>query len=139
MFKKLGWVAIISFSISFAIWAEDPKPQVIILDEPDRESVWIDASGEVGQNAKSAIAFGGTPQSGTSGASGGHVTLVVRQLPDKVVIDAHGGRGGNGANGARGKYGLPGADGKNAGLFSSATEGQDGSDGKHRRVLDPII
>lgn len=97
--------------------------------EGDEELVFIDANGRDGKSSRDAFFFGSTPDSGTSGSSGGHVTLIVRDLPQRVIIEARGGRGGDGGDGARGKYGQRGEDGRNAGLFKKAKAGEPGQDG----------
>jgi hypothetical protein len=127
--QKLILLLAILSTLGLGCAQEKPSSQIFVIDEKSAEEIWIDARGLDGASARAALFFGATPQSGSSGASGGNVTLIVKQLPSKVLIDARGGRGGNGASGARGRYGLPGADGKNAGFFSSATDGEDGSDG----------
>lgn len=105
-------------------------PSVIVLDEQEEgEVVYINADGRPGPDARNAILYGSTPASASSGSSGGHITVLVKRLPERVIISANGGDGGDGGKGAAGKPGRSGKNGRNAGFFRSAKSGSDGGNG----------
>ncbi|MDB5038904.1 MAG: hypothetical protein JWQ35_2432, partial [Bacteriovoracaceae bacterium] len=101
----------------------------VLLQNQDDGSIYMNAEGSDGQNAISMMGFGGTPSDGSSGANGGHLTVLFEEIPDRVFISAIGGKGGDGANGQNGTKGADGADGRNGNWFHSATPGANGSDG----------
>lgn len=118
-------LALSLFSIGFGI--EDQS--LIVLDSGKNGIVYINADGDRGADARPSILPGASPESGTSGSSGGSVTVLIRKMPAQLIISARGGDGGNGADGARGRRGRNGDDGRNAGLFREPKSGGDGEDG----------
>jgi|GEM_PF-4583376 len=111
--------------------SRNPIPSVIVLDQADEsEIISINADGEGGAVAMPAIFWGSTPEAGTSGSSGGQITLIVRRLPKEIRISARGGDGGAGGAGAPGQPGHSGLNGRNGILFHPARNGQDGQDGQ---------
>jgi len=107
-----------------------PQESVIVLDETDQnEVIYIGADGRDGKDSPPAIFPGSVARSGSSGSSGGQITLIVKNLPRRAYISARGGRGGRGGRGASGTRGRDGSDGRNASLFRSALPGGDATDG----------
>lgn len=100
-----------------------------IQREDEGDTIFLNADGQDGENAASVRSLGSRGLNGSAGAPGGKVTLVLRELPHKVMISAHGGHGGNGVAGVMGVKGADGFDGRKASLFRSATRGTDGGDG----------
>ncbi|MBN8555709.1 MAG: collagen-like protein [Deltaproteobacteria bacterium] len=102
-----------------------------ILDIPlsAEKIMWVQADGESGVSAPSAKFFGTRPYDGSSGAAGGDITILVRDIPESTVITARGGMGGDAGNGANGKRGLDGKDGRDFGFKRKAEPGEDGERG----------
>ncbi len=75
--------------------------------------------------------FGFPPFDGSSASSGGGITLVFRDLPDRATISARGGRGGDGAQGVKGRDGRGGSDGRRGGLFRKSKLGENGENGEN--------
>lgn len=110
--------------------AEAPRESVIVLDAADEdEIIYIGADGRTGEDSPPAIFPGSAARSGSSGSSGGQITLIVKKLPRRAFISSKGGYGGNGGRGANGLRGRDGVDGRNAGLFRSSKPGSDATDG----------
>jgi hypothetical protein len=111
----------------FLVQASAINHSVVVDDNGD---ISITADGMDGVSASPAVAWGASPPSGTSGSSGGSVTLVVRELPSRVVIFARGGRGGDGADGVRGRDGADGENGRQPFIFKRGGSDDVGTPGK---------
>lgn len=107
----------------------DEHEQLVVVE--DDEILVVEADGKNGKDALRSLIPGNTPEAGTSGTSGGSITLLVRQLPEKAYISARGGRGGHGAQGSPGLKGRDGQNGRSARLFRSAKSGTNGGNGGH--------
>ncbi len=100
-----------------------------VVTEVNENEFHLNADGQSGQSSVDALVPGLTPADASSGASGGFLTIVLRELPVKAVISAQGGRGGDGGRGANGFKGKDGQDGRNANAFRKATRGENAGDG----------
>lgn len=127
--------------------AENPKFPVLVQKAGEFTAVKvsslddvidISADGRPGINAPRAWLSGSRPPDGTSGSSGGSVTLLIQKIPSGGInLSARGGDGGRGGDGVRGRDGSDGNEGRSARLFKKSkgggngSSGQDGGDGSH--------
>ncbi len=112
-----------------ATFVSNAESSWMIIDENSPPEIFINLDGENGEDAATPFFSGIHPESGSSGSSGGGLSLLIKKLPQKIVISARGGRGRRGAQGRRGERGRNGADGRDARFFQSAQAGEDGHDG----------
>lgn len=111
-----------------------PSSHTDVLVTEEGGELTLAANGKNGKSAPASMGPGMRASDGSSGSSGGRLTVLLNEMPKKMNIWAQGGRGGDGGAGGHGKRGPDGQNGRDGNLFrhaTSGTAGGDGGDGVH--------